>query len=46
MTVIICKISDKIFQGFEVYIDMDYIDNVEQICEQVKKNTYYPSNHI
>ena len=46
MSVIVCKISDKLFQGFEVYLDMNYVDNVEQICEQVKKtlithlNTY------
>jgi|TARA_B100000795_G_C22785952_1_gene434633 acyl-CoA synthetase (NDP forming) len=35
MTVITCKISDKLFQGFEVYIDLNYIDTVDEICKQV-----------
>lgn len=35
MTVIICKISDKIFQGFEVYLDTNYIETVDEICKQV-----------
>jgi len=43
MTVITCKISDKLFQGFEVYLDMNYVDNVDQICEQVKKTLI---NHL
>ena len=31
------KISDKLFQGFEVTLDLDYFDSLEKICEQVKK---------
>ena len=37
MTVIKCKISDRLFQGFEVNIDLDYYHSLEEICNQVKR---------
>ena len=37
MTVLIFKISDRIFQGFEVILDTDYFDSNEHICNQVKR---------
>ena len=30
------KISDRLFQGFEIDLDLDYYDSVEEICKQVK----------
>ena len=36
MTILTCKLSDKTFQGFEVRLDMDYINTKEEICKQVK----------
>ena len=37
MTVIKFKISDKLFQGFEVDLDLDYYENIDSICKQVKE---------
>jgi hypothetical protein len=31
------KISDRLFQGFEIDLDLDYYDSVEEICKQVKE---------
>ena len=31
------KISDALFQGFEVTLDLDYFDSLEKICQQVKQ---------
>ena len=31
------KISDKLFQGYEVDLDLDYYDSVDEICRQVKE---------
>jgi len=36
MTVLTCKVSDKTFQGFEVKLDLSYIDTVDEICIMVK----------
>ena len=36
MTILTCKLSDKTFQGFEVRLDMNYINTKEEICLQVK----------
>jgi len=35
MTIITFKISDKHFQGYEVILDLDYFETIEEICEQV-----------
>ena len=35
MTVITFKISDELFQGYEVVLDLDYYESMEEICEQV-----------
>ena len=37
MTVIKFKISDKLFQGYEVDLDLDYYDSIDGICTQVKE---------
>ena len=37
MPVVTFKISDDLFQGFEVVLDMDYFENTEEICTQVEK---------
>ena len=37
MTVIKFKISDKLFQGFEVDLDLNYYENIDDICKQVKE---------
>jgi hypothetical protein len=31
------KISDEYLQGFEVILDLDYYENMEEICAQVQK---------
>ena len=31
-----CKVSCKYFQGFEVDLDLDYINTIDEICIQVK----------
>ena len=35
MTVITFKISDELFQGYEVVLDLDYYESMEEICAQV-----------
>jgi hypothetical protein len=42
MPVVTFKISDELSQGFEVILDLDYFENMEKICEQVKniKNAF------
>tara|TARA_B110000495_G_C22373401_1_gene242463 strand:- start:142 stop:393 length:252 start_codon:yes stop_codon:yes gene_type:complete len=37
MPIVTFKISDELFQGFEVILDLDYFENIEEICAQVKK---------
>ena len=37
MTVIKFKISDRLFQGYEVDLDLNYYDSIEGICTQVKE---------
>tara|TARA_Y100000813_G_scaffold198085_2_gene184976 strand:- start:305 stop:595 length:291 start_codon:yes stop_codon:yes gene_type:complete len=37
MSTITCKISDDHFSGFETIVDLNYVDSIEEICEQVKK---------
>lgn len=37
MTVIIFTISDEHFQGYEVGLDLNYFENINQICEQVER---------
>ena len=31
------RISDELFQGFTITIDLDYYDSNEEICRQMKK---------
>lgn len=40
MSTITCKISDDHFSGFETTVDLNYVDSMEEICEQVKKRLY------
>ncbi len=35
MTIITLTISDDLFQGYTVVLDIDYYDNNEQLCEQI-----------
>ena len=35
MPIVTFKISDKHFQGYEVTLDLDYFETVEEICNQV-----------
>lgn len=52
MVVHIFKLSDELFQDFEVKLNMEYFDSIEQICFQVKRTlethlkTYNFSNLI
>lgn len=31
-----CKISCRTFQGFEVDLNIDYVESTDEICKQVK----------
>tara|TARA_Y100000768_G_C23737108_1_gene567636 strand:+ start:117 stop:371 length:255 start_codon:yes stop_codon:yes gene_type:complete len=31
-----CKISCRTFQGFEVNLDINYVETIDDICKQVK----------
>jgi hypothetical protein len=31
------KISDELFSGYTVHIDMDYFDTLEDVCAQIKR---------
>ena len=31
------KVSDELFSGYTVQIDMDYYDSLEAVCAQVKR---------
>ena len=35
MTIMTFKVSDELFQGYEVVLDLDYYDSNEQICAQI-----------
>ena len=35
MPIVTFKISDKHFQGYEVTLDLDYFETMEEICNQV-----------
>ena len=35
MPIITFKISDRHFQGYEVILDLDYFETIEDICNQV-----------
>ena len=35
MTIVTFKISDSNFQGYEVTLDLDYFETIEEICNQV-----------
>tara|TARA_B110000967_G_C18840161_1_gene538928 strand:- start:447 stop:710 length:264 start_codon:yes stop_codon:yes gene_type:complete len=35
---VFCEISCRLFGGFKVEIDLNYMDTIEQICEQVKSS--------
>lgn len=37
MVVHIFKISDELFQDFQVKLNINYFDSLEQICSQVKR---------
>ena len=32
------KVSDELFQGFEILLDLDYYDSNEEICNQMKQS--------
>jgi hypothetical protein len=34
MTIITLKFSDNLFQGYEVVLDVNYYENLEQLCKQ------------
>ena len=34
----IFKVSDVLFQGFEILLDLDYYDSNEEICNQMKQS--------
>ena len=38
MTVIECKVSSELFQGYNIRIELDYHDSLNSICEQVKNS--------
>ena len=38
MVVHIFKLSDSLFQNFEVFLDVEYFESLKDICDQVKKN--------
>lgn len=38
MTVVDCKVSSELFQGYNIRIDLDYHDSLNSICEQVKNS--------
>ena len=52
MVVHVFKISDSLFQNFEVPLDVEYFESLKDICDQVKKTlkthleTYNFSNLI
>tara|TARA_B100000795_G_C22790122_1_gene436542 strand:- start:1764 stop:2018 length:255 start_codon:yes stop_codon:yes gene_type:complete len=33
---VFCEISCRLFGGFKVEVDLNYMDTIEQICDQVK----------
>ena len=35
MPIVTFKISDKHFQGYEVTLDLDYFETMEELCNQV-----------
>ena len=35
MPIVTFKISDRDFQGYEVTLDLDYYETIEEICNQV-----------
>ena len=35
MPIVTFKISDSHFQGYEVTLDLDYFETIEEICNQV-----------
>lgn len=37
MPIVTFKISDELFQGYEVTLDLDYFETIEEICAQVTK---------
>jgi hypothetical protein len=37
MPIVTFKISDELFQGYEVVLDLDYFETLEEICTQVTK---------
>ena len=32
------KVSDELFQGFEIALDLDYYDSNEEICKQMQQS--------
>ena len=37
MPIVTFKISDELFQGYEVVLDLDYFETLEEIYDQVTK---------
>ena len=35
MPIVTFKISDEIFSGYEVKLDLDYFETIDEICKQV-----------
>ena len=35
---VLCEVSCKFFSGFQTQVDLNYIDNKEEICNQVKRD--------
>ena len=41
MPIVKFKISDELFQGFEVVLDLDYFETMDEICKQVTRTLRY-----